>query len=169
MVRAFIGLGSNLGQREDFIGRAIVSLAEAPGISLCRRAGLYETEPVGVQDQPWFLNTVVEIETDLTPYELLAVCKQIERSLGRQERERYGSREIDVDILLYDELVVNEPDLQIPHAQLHRRRFMLVPLAEIAPGQSHPALQRTIIELLNDLESSGDPKEVMPYDQGDPY
>lgn len=169
MVRAFIGLGSNLGQREDFIARAIVSLAEAPGVALCRRAGLYETEPVGMQGQPWFLNTVVEIETDLTPYELLSLCKQIERSVGRQERERYSSREIDVDILLYDELVVNEPDLQIPHAQLHRRRFVLVPLAEIAPEQSHPVFQRTIIELLNDLESSGDPKEVMPYDQGDPY
>lgn len=169
MVRAFIGLGSNLGQREDFIERAIVSLAEAPGISLCRQARLYETEPVGVQDQPWFLNTVVEIETDVAPYELLSLCKQIERSVGRQERERYGSREIDVDILLYDELVVNEPDLQIPHAQLHRRRFVLVPLAEIAPGQSHPVFQRTIIELLHDLESSDDIKEVMPYDQGDPY
>lgn len=151
MVRAYIGLGSNLGQREDFIERAIESVAKAPGIVLRRRAGIYETEPVGISDQPWFLNTVIEIETDLTPQKLLALCKQVEHALGRRERQRYGPREIDLDILLYGDLVVNEKDLQIPHAHLHRRRFVLVPLAEIAPTQLHPILQQPLAALLNTL------------------
>lgn len=159
MVQAFLGLGSNLGQREAFIERAIVALAQTPCILVCRRSELYETEPVGDAEQPWFVNAVVEIETDLSPQELLGVCKQIERSLGRRERVRYGPREIDLDILLYDNIIVNEPDLQIPHAQLHRRRFVLVPLAEIAPRAVHPILRQPVAHLLQSLD---DPKEVKP-------
>jgi 2-amino-4-hydroxy-6-hydroxymethyldihydropteridine diphosphokinase len=142
------------------------ALAQIPQIEICRQARLYETEPVGVEDQPWFLNTVVEIETSLSPRELLTVCKQIERALGRGERERYGPREIDLDILLYDDRVVNDVDLQIPHAQLHRRRFVLMPLAELAPQSLHPVLRKTIAELLQELTDS---KEVRPYDHGDPH
>jgi 2-amino-4-hydroxy-6-hydroxymethyldihydropteridine diphosphokinase len=159
MVQAFLGLGSNLGQREDSIERAVAALAQTPGIVVRRRAGLYETEPVGVCDQPWFLNTVVEIETELSPSELLTVCKQIERSLGRRERMRYGPREIDLDILFYDDVVVSEKDLQIPHAQVHRRRFVLVPLAEIAPHHVHPVLHQTVAQLLKNV---ADRTEVRP-------
>lgn len=156
MVLAYIGLGSNLGQREDFIERAIESLVATPGIYLRRRAGLYETEPVGIKDQPWFLNTVIEIETDLSPQALLGLCKQIEHRLGRQNR--YGPREIDLDILLYDQLILSEPHLQIPHPELHRRRFVLAPLAELAPLQLHPVLRLPIVELLNALDT----QEVIP-------
>lgn len=155
-----------MGHREEQIQRAVSALAHNAHIKICRQARLYETEPVGREDQPWFLNTVIEIETDLTPRELLTVCKQIERALGRQEHGRYGPREIDLDILLYDDIVVNEPELQIPHAQLPQRRFVLVPLAELAPEHVHPILRKTIRELLRDLT---DPKEVRPYGHRDSH
>ncbi|GBC76355.1 Bifunctional folate synthesis protein [bacterium HR07] len=159
MVQVFIGLGSNLGRREEFLERAIAALAQTPGVALRRQAQVYETEPVEISEQPWFLNTVVEIETDLSPHELLTVCKRIERALGRHERGRYGPREIDLDILFYDDLIVHEDDLQIPHAQLHRRRFVLVPLSELAPHYVHPILHQTVAQLLAHVTDS---TEVRP-------
>ncbi len=158
ITRAYIGLGSNVGERESLIEAAIQALAQATKVRLLRRARLYETAPLGRQkNQPWFLNTVVEIETTLSPQALLALCKQIERSLGRRSRERHGPREIDLDILLYDNIVLHEPDLTIPHAELHRRRFALAPLAELAPEQTHPVIEKSISQLLDLLE---DPQEV---------
>lgn len=157
-MRAYIGLGANVGDRESLIEAAIQALAQAPQVRLLRRAGLYETEPLGVKNQPWFLNTVAEIETTLRPHELLALCKQIERSLGRRPQERHGPREIDLDILLYDDMVLHEPDLTIPHAELHRRRFALAPLAELIPERSHPLIGRSISQLLNALQ---EPQEVI--------
>jgi 2-amino-4-hydroxy-6-hydroxymethyldihydropteridine diphosphokinase len=161
-MRVYIGLGSNLGDRESFIRSAIEALARTPHISVLRRAGLYESEPIGITNQPWFLNTVIELETTLSPQELLALCKGIERSLGRQHqhRERHGPREIDLDILLYDDIAIHEPDLTIPHHELHRRRFVLVPLLELAPQQTHPVTKQSLRQLLALLK---DAQEVNFY------
>lgn len=159
-MRVYMGLGSNLGDREGFIRAAIEALERAPQLRVVRRARLYESQPLGVTDQPWFLNTVVELETTLSPRELLARCKQIERALGRQDRERYGPREIDLDILLYGDIVLHEPDLIIPHPELHRRRFVLVPLLELAPQQIHPATRQPLRRALAALD---DAQEVNLY------
>lgn len=155
--RVFIGLGSNVGDRELFIRRAIRLLKETRGIQIVRCASLYETEPVGMEAQPWFLNTVVEIRTELEPRELFWCLKEIEQRLGRKPRGRWGPREIDLDLLLYGNRVLSEPELEIPHPQVHQRRFMLIPLYEIAPDFLHPIFRRTISELLQRLK---DDKEV---------
>lgn len=157
-----MGLGSNVGCREEQLARAVEALAATPGIELLRRASLYETEPVGVEDQPWFLNTAVEIATELSPLELLRACKGIEHRLGRRERERWGPREIDIDLLLYNGLVLedHEHGLILPHPELHRRRFVLVPLVELAPEFIHPLLKKPLSQLLAELR---DEKRVFRY------
>jgi 2-amino-4-hydroxy-6-hydroxymethyldihydropteridine diphosphokinase len=128
--RAYLGLGSNLGNRKAFLEGAIIEL-DRPGIYVLRKSSVLETEPVGVTDQPAFLNQVVEIETSLPPRELLQHIKGIERGLGRQARVRWGPREIDIDILKYGEQVVEENDLRIPHPEIANRPFLGKLLAEL--------------------------------------
>ena len=151
MEQVFIGLGSNLGERQMAINRAIAAVAGLSHVKLVQRASLYETEPVGDEAQPFFLNTVIEIQTLLHPRELLADQKVIERDIGRQQRGRWGPREIDLDILLYGTQVIDLPDLKIPHPELFRRGFVLVPLNELAPEAWHPIFGCTVNKLLQHL------------------
>jgi 2-amino-4-hydroxy-6-hydroxymethyldihydropteridine diphosphokinase len=142
MTRVYLGLGSNLGDR---YGRLIEALDRLQaGVTIDAISSIYETEPWGYTDQSRFLNAVCGGETDATPQELLGMVKAIETELGREPTFRYGPRAIDIDILLYDEISLEQADLSIPHAQVHERDFVLAPLNEIAPGAVQPRLGKTI-------------------------
>lgn len=131
MPRAYVGLGSNVGDRRGTIERAVERLGAKEGIEVVAVSTFRETEPVGVRDQPRFLNGAVAVETLLSPRELLDALLEIERALGRVRRERWGPRTIDLDLLVYGGEVVDEPGLDVPHPRLHERRFALEPLAEL--------------------------------------
>lgn len=136
--KVFIGLGSNLGDRRSYLEAACCELSAHPGIRVLQRSSLYETEPLGYLDQGWFLNQVVEMETILDAEQLLSFTQGIEDDLGRKRSLRWGPRVIDLDILLYGDLVLNLPKLIIPHPRMYERQFVLVPLAEIAGKFLHP-------------------------------
>ena len=161
MAEVYIGIGSNTGDRKTNCLEAIRLLKEN-GVSVIKQSSMYETEPWGIKDQPRFINMAVEVETELSPKYLLQALKDIERRLGRKTSSaplrgagggplrpvgRWGPRAIDLDILLYNGLVVDEPDLKIPHPLIEEREFVLNPLSEIAPDAMHPALKKTIREL----------------------
>jgi len=150
-VRATIGLGSNLGDREANLRQALEHLAQTPETAVVRASSLYDTEPVGVEEQPHFLNAVAQLETQLTAQQLLWNLKLIERRLGRVRTQRWGPRTIDLDLLLYEDLVLDEDDLQIPHPELAKRSFVLVPLVELDPLLVHPATGETMLALLQRL------------------
>lgn len=147
MTKVFLGLGSNLGDREKNIGEAVRRLRESGTVKGIKISSLYETEPVGVKNQPFFLNGILEMETDLSPRDLLDALQAIERQLGRKKGQKWGPRIIDLDILLYGDLVMKGENLEIPHPLLAARSFVLIPLAEMAPETVHPILKKTISEL----------------------
>jgi len=146
---AYLSLGSNLGDRAANLRAAVTQLGVAG--RLLAVSAIYETEPVDVPDQPWFLNCVAAIETDKTPRELLNLALRVEAARGRLRMREKGARNIDIDVLLFGDCVVDEPGLKIPHPAMHQRRFVLEPLVEIAPEARHPGLGKTARELLAEL------------------
>ena len=147
MKTVYIGLGSNLGDRAEHLSQAR-TLLEASDVALARASSIYETEPRDVPNQPWFLNQVIEVQTTLFPRQLLARTQKIEREMGRQRTVDKGPRVIDIDILLYGESTVRTEALEIPHPRMGDRRFVLEPLAELAPEHRHPVTRKTIREML---------------------
>ncbi len=157
MKTIFIALGTNLGDRLANLCTAIESLA--PDVCVTRESTIYETPPWGYTEQPAFLNMVIEAGTNLSPHALLIYLKKRESALGRVKLFQNGPRQIDLDILFYDELILDDENLTIPHPRLHERGFVLVPLADIAPEFEHPVLKESVETLLNNVDTS----EITPF------
>jgi 2-amino-4-hydroxy-6-hydroxymethyldihydropteridine diphosphokinase len=158
MAKVYLGLGSNVGNRALNIYSALRRLQDE--IQLDRISSLYETQPVGYTDQPWFLNLVCAGETQLSPQHLLVLAKRIERAMGRKQGIRFGPRSIDIDVLFYENLIMDTPQLEIPHPRLAERGFVLIPLNEVAPGLLHPRLKVNVQEL---LDNATPPHDVRLY------
>ena len=150
--QAFLGIGSNLGDRQMNLAAAIRLLEAVPDIQVTKRSPLYETAPYGYTDQPPFLNGCIGIETLYTPEELLRVLHEIEHKLGRKREIHWGPRTLDLDILFYDDLILDTPDLHIPHADMANREFVLQPLSDIAGDFRHPVINETVDALLAALK-----------------
>jgi 2-amino-4-hydroxy-6-hydroxymethyldihydropteridine diphosphokinase len=155
----FLSLGSNVGDREARLREAIVRLDD-DDVRVLRRSPVYETEPQDVKDQGWFLNAVIEAETELFPLQLLGRTQTIEMQLGRQRTKVGGPRTLDIDILLYGNFVIRTAQLEIPHPRMASRRFVLEPLAELAPDLRHPVTGRTVREMLAEIRG----QQVVPTD-----
>ncbi|MBM3240031.1 2-amino-4-hydroxy-6-hydroxymethyldihydropteridine diphosphokinase [Candidatus Poribacteria bacterium] len=154
MSLAYVSFGSNLGNKLQNINRGLQLVSRNPSITITKKSSLYETEPVGYENQGWFLNGVIEIETNVSPHKLLSLLKKVERIMGRKRRIRWGPREIDFDILLYNQRCIDTPGLIIPHPRMHERGFVLAPLVEIAPQVIHPILKKSAQQLLAELADS---------------
>lgn len=155
MALVYLSLGSNKGDRVGYIQQANSLLNGFEAINVVQSSSLYETEPWGVESENWFVNAVVQVRTSLSPRLLLAQCQKVEALLGRNREQegKYGDRNIDIDILFYDNLIMNEPDLVIPHKYMHERAFTLVPMLELAPEMIHPVFKKSMNDLYEELEN----------------
>lgn len=157
----YIAMGSNVGDRAAMLARAVEEMNRA-GLRVLRESSLYATQPVGGPPQAWFLNAVVEAETDWMPLRVLHALQKIERSMGRRRTVLRGPRTLDLDILFYASSVIRSRELEVPHPRLPQRRFVLAPLAELAPALSHPLLHKTIGELLAESIDSSQVRRWQP-------
>ncbi len=155
MAVVYLSIGANLGSRYETCKQAIAMLDKVAGLSVRQVSSAWETEPVGLTDQPQFINLAVGIDSALTPRDLHLACQTIENKLGRKRVQRWGPRLIDLDILLQEDLVLDEDGLVIPHKRLHERRFVLAPLAELAPDLIHPKTKKTVAQMLSELGPDG--------------
>ena len=162
MTTVYLSLGSNMGDRAENIALAIAALRQR-GVRVTQESSLYETEPLEIREQPWFLNCAIAVETELSPERLMKVLLEIEREMGRERILPKGPRLIDIDILLYGSDIVREPGVEIPHPRMAERKFVLVPLAEIAGEVNHPVAMMTIAEM---LEATADRSAVRKWPGG---
>ena len=162
MSKAYLSLGTNMGDRLSNIQQAVRLLTSDNNIKLLRASSFYETQPWGLSEQNWFINAAIVVETELSPIELLRVCQNIEEKLGRirEGKPKWSERIIDIDILFYDDLIFKNEILEIPHKYVHKRAFALVPMIEVNAQLKHPILNKTIIEMHEELEN---PEDVFLY------
>lgn len=154
MAIAYLGLGSNIGDREASLKNAIAKLSEVAGIEVTKISSQYRTKPYGKTDQPDFMNMAIEVDTNLTPLDLLETVLGVEHELGRVRTEVWGPRSIDIDVLLYEDLELQLTDLKVPHPEMHLRSFVIDPLNEIAPKREHPSLHMTVEKIKEQLDKS---------------
>jgi 2-amino-4-hydroxy-6-hydroxymethyldihydropteridine diphosphokinase len=159
---AYIGIGSNIGDKVGQCERAISEILKVDRHKLLARSSFFKTQPIGYKDQDWFINGVIKIETDLNPHELLKDLKAIESKLGRVETFRWGPRFIDLDLLFFDHEEIKTEDLCVPHPHLHKRQFVLIPMAEIDRDFIHPVFKRTIQDLLDNLQEDQGVEKFQP-------
>ena len=163
MALVYLCIGSNKGDKVNFIHLAARLIANSENIKLVRASTLYESEPWGDKNQPWFVNAVLEVKTTLSPQDFLKKMQEIETQLGRirdENTKKWGPREIDIDIIFWGNEIINEENLKIPHPYAHRRAFVLVPLLELIPDFVHPVLKKTLLDIHSELN---DPEDVYLY------
>ena len=157
----YISVGSNLGSKLENCQKGVEALIRSGSTSLIKQSGIYKTDPVGYKDQDWFVNYVIKIETNLDPFQLWRELEDIQRKTGRVHNPiRYGPRMLDLDIILYDDMVINSPELIIPHPRMHKRRFVLKPICDIDPQIVHPVIEKDmqyLLDTLNDVEQGIEP------------
>jgi len=165
---AYIGIGSNLGDKRGYCLRALELMDELDGVTVQQRSSLYQSPPLGPPDQDWFVNAVVRVQTSLAPRNLLAALHLIEIQLHRKRNLHWGPRTIDLDLLFYDQEIITEEEIKIPHPELHKRHFVLLPLSEIAPRLVHPNFKKSVRSLLRELPKNHDclPLKAKPKVKG---